>query len=170
LERTQSGIALFVPSDGGPVLEVSERVEKRFLGHFETAQFNMRIPSPGSEQARLQVRHTGRIKRQGVAVEVLEGGTGAIDLARALDSDAEFVSSSLPLDFTRFEVAVSEEQCLATVELMGASFVSLALPPMRSYVRLHVDQRVALISSLSALTAVITDRRDSSGRSTIDSA
>jgi hypothetical protein len=155
LDRIEAGTALFHPVDGGPVLEVTERVEKRFLGHFETARFEMRVPAPGLGEARLQARHTGRIKREGVTVDVVAGDSAAVDLARALESDAAFTASILPLDFTRFDVELSAGQCVATVELMGASFVSLALPPMRSYVRLHPDQRQALVASLSALANVI---------------
>jgi hypothetical protein len=155
LDRIEAGTAFFHPVDGGPVLEVTERVEKRFLGHFETARFEMRAPAPGLGEARLQARHTGRIKREGVTVLVVAGDSAAVDLARALESDAAFTAAILPLDFTRFDVELSASQCVATVELMGASFVSLALPPMRSYVRLHSDQRLALVASLSALANVI---------------
>lgn len=93
-----------------------------------------------------------------MTVDVITGDSAAVDLARAFESDAVFAASILPLDFTRFDVELSAGQCVATVELMGASFVSLALPPMRSYVRLHPDQRKALVASLSALANVIGDR------------
>lgn len=158
LDRIDAGTAFFHPVDGGPVLEVTERVEKRFLGHFETARFEVRAPARGWGEARLQARHTGRIKREGVTFDLIAGNSAAADLGRALESDAAFTAAVLPLDFTRFDVELSAGHCVATVELMGASFVSLALPPMRSYVRLHPDQRQALVASLSALANVVGDR------------
>ena len=91
-------------------------------------------------------------------VEVMSGDDAAQLFADDLGSDIDFARATSPLDFTRFEVERTEGQWVATVELMGASFVSLALPPMRSYVRLHADQRDSLIASLSALSSLITGR------------
>lgn len=143
--------ALLVPDGGGPVIELSVRVEKRFLGRTEVARFRMRVPAPGLGPARLTVRHRGRLRREGVDVVVAAGTTEAVALAEALSSDPEFAVAALALDFTRFDVKLDGEVCVATVELMGASLVSIAFPPIRSYVRLHEDQREALIGSLTAL-------------------
>jgi hypothetical protein len=46
---------------------------------------------------------------------------------------------------------------MARVELMGASHVAIALPPMRSYVRLYDDQREALLSTLAELGRALDD-------------
>lgn len=145
------GGAVFVPDGGGPVLEVGVRVEKRFLGRTEVARFRTRGPATGSAPARLTIRHSGRLRREGVTVVVEEGSPDAVELADAVSSDLEFAAAALALDFTRFDVELDGEVCVATVELMGGSLVSIAFPPIRSYVRLHVDQREALIGSLSAL-------------------
>ena len=46
------------------------------------------------------------------------------------------------------------ETLTATVELMGASYVSIAFPPMRSYIRLYPDQREALVATFGELERV----------------
>lgn len=155
VEQAGAARARFVPVNGGPVIEVRERVDRRFLGHNEIAQFEARTPAPTMGAARLALRHTGRMRRDGIRVSVLEGDEKASVLARAIESDVAFVAAVLPLDFTRFELRSGAGEWLSTVELMGASFVSMALPPMRSYVRLHVDQREALVDSFAALSSVI---------------
>lgn len=84
-------------------------------------------------------------------MDVLIGGESTRRLAGLIADDETFTVSAMALDFTRFEVDRSGGGWLATVELMGASFVSLALPPMRSYVRLYADQRRALVDTLGVL-------------------
>jgi hypothetical protein len=61
----------------------------------------------------------------------------------------------MTLDFTRFELVRADGQWSSTIDLMGASYVSLALPPMRSYLRLHADQRQALVETLTALNSLL---------------
>jgi hypothetical protein len=155
VEQASPSKARFVPVNGGQVLDVAERVDRRFLGHNEIAQFQARAPARATAQGRLRIHHTGRLKRDGVKVDVLEGGDAIRALADAIESDAAFVTAVLPLDFTRFEMRCASGEWTSSVELMGASFVSMALPPMRSYVHLHADQRESLVDSLAALSTVI---------------
>lgn len=154
LERSEGGSVL-VPDDGGPVIGVSERVERRFLGRTEVARFHVSAPAPDGGSGRISVRHSGRLRRQGVEVQVLAGDEPERRLVSDLASDDAFRAAALPLDFTRFEVGRADARWTATVELMGASYVSIALPPMRSYVRLHPDQAAALVGSLRALSTVL---------------
>lgn len=153
LDQESPGRGLFVPTSGGPTIEVVERVDRRFLGHTEIAQFRLVLPASRAASARLVLRHTGRLRRKGVAVEVAAGDQSTRALATVIGADQAFIKPVMALDFTRFDVARSDGEWLVTVELMGASFVSLALPPMRSYVRLHGDQRRALVDGLTALSA-----------------
>lgn len=155
VEQASASRARFVPVNGGPVIDVKERVDRRFLGHNEIAQFEVRAPASGSGTARLQIRHTGRMRRDGVKVTVAEGNESVGALADAIEGDRPFVTAVTPLDFTRYDVKRASGEWVANVELMGASFVSLALPPMRSYIRLHPDQRAALVDSFAALLNVI---------------
>lgn len=160
LTNRRQGTAAFVPKSGGPILEVSERVERRFLGRTRIARFEATFPAKGRRDTRLQVRHTGRIRTTGVAVV---GGEDDFLLGNALESDHPFVAAVTALDFTLYQIEVREAICRASVELMGASLVSIAFPPIRSYVRLHPDQRDALIAGFEALGRVVSislaDRR-----------
>jgi hypothetical protein len=155
VEQASPGRARFVPVNGGPVFDVTERVDRRFLGHNEIAQFEVRAPCSVPGAGRIQIRHTGRLKREGVRATIAEGDTTVQNLAGAIEADAPFVTAVLPLDFTRFDLRRAGAEWVATIELMGASYVTIALPPMRSYVRLHADQREALVDSFAALSAVI---------------
>jgi len=151
LEQESPGKGRFLPRDGGPVIEVVERVDRRFLGHTEIAQFRMASSGADRGHAHLTIRHTGRMSRQGVAVHVSSGDGAIRRLAERIATAESFTTAAMTLDFTRFEVVRVDGEWSSTIELMGASFVSLALPPMRSYVRLHADQRQALVDTLTAL-------------------
>ena len=155
VEQASPGRARFVPVNGGPVIEVRERVHRRFLGHDEVAQFEVRTAVAVGLPARLQIRHTGRLRRGGVRVDVVQGDDPVRELAAVLQRDGAFVAAVTPLDFTRFDLARDGPEWVATVELTAASYVSLVLPPIRTYVRLEAEQRVALVDSLSALRTVI---------------
>ncbi len=151
LERLGPGRGRFVPVGEGPVIEVRERVDRRFLGHTEIAQFLLSVDVAPGSPARIEVVHTGRLKRQGVELAVVVGDEQVRGLAGRISNDGAFSAPGLALDFTRFDLDRSASQWSVTVELMGASFVSLALPPMRSYIRLHQDQMEALVEVLTAL-------------------
>lgn len=153
-----------VPDDGGVTIGVSEKVERRFLGRTEVARFHVAAVAPPGGPGLVRVRHTGRVRRQGIEARMVRGDQIEERLASDLESDATFRAAVLPLDFTVFDVGRADGSWLATVELMGASYVSIALPPMRSYVRLHRDQAEALVTTLRALLAVLVrhDRRLSS--------
>lgn len=157
LTREKDGTAIFVPDGGGPTLEVGVRVEKRFLGRTEVARFRTVIPARSSGKGRLSVTQTGRFRRQGIALQVAEGTESTARFAGTLRVDPEFAESATRLDFTRFDIDLDGENCIATIELMGGSLVSIAFPPIRSYVRLHEDQREALMASLVALERITGD-------------
>jgi hypothetical protein len=161
LERRHGDAARFVSESGsGPVLEVTEKVERRFLGRTRVARFGATFPCQGWPTETLQVRHTGGFRRRGVSIQ---SDVPDSALAALLESDDAFVAATTALDFKLYEIAVREGTCTATVELMGASLVAIALPPIRSYVRLYPDQRVALVDGLAALERQISvspaDRR-----------
>jgi hypothetical protein len=152
VEVAEPGGARFVPIGGGPVLWVGTRVEKRFLGRTEIAVFQTHFPNPSGVPAELEVRHTGGRTRTGV--EIRGRGSGGDYLQSALADDHGFADAALPLDFKRFDLVSDAETLTATIELMGASYVTIAFPPMRSYVRLYPDQREALVATFGELERV----------------
>jgi hypothetical protein len=61
----------------------------------------------------------------------------------------------MPLDFTKFEIHGDAAGSRVRVELMGASHVAIALPPIRSYVHLYPDQRDAMVACIEHLARAI---------------
>jgi hypothetical protein len=140
----------------GPRFIVDRRVERRFLGRTEIAQFRTVTPVAFTERCHLRVRHTGGRRRTGIEAVAREGGTAARHLAERITADHALAQATLPLDFTRFDIRHDGSGWETTIELMGATVVAIAFPPMRSYVRLYPDQSGALTSTLSELTRILT--------------
>lgn len=154
-EAGDEGRVRFVPAGAGPVVEVASRIEKRFLGRTEIAVFRAGIDVALPEESIIALRHTGGLKRTGVTAAVVEGGGGAERVAAALASDPSLEEALMPLDFTRFEVICGSTGCRIEVELMGASHVAIALPPIRSYVHLYPDQREAMTRGIEEVRRVV---------------
>lgn len=154
-EDTPTG-ARFTPAGPGQPLEVSVKVERRFLGRTEVARFHLSVPASSAGPGRIRIRHTGARTRIGIEALVKEGDRGVSVLAAMLEDDERLASASLPLDFKRFELVRDEAEWQVSVELMGASLVAIAMPPMRSYVRLFPDQRAALAATFSELRRVLS--------------
>jgi len=147
----------FVPVGEGPVFELASRVERRFLGRTEVAVFRADIDLSSPEESTVALRHTGGLKRTGVTAVLVEGDESGQRVAAVLASDRRLAEALMPLDFTRFEVICGPAGCRAEVELMGASHVAIALPPIRSYVHLYPDQREAMTRGLEAVRRVVLD-------------
>lgn len=149
------GRARFVPVADGPVFDVASRVERRFLGRTEIAVFGVDLDVAFGEEGTIEIRHTGRLKRTGVTTLMGKGGKSVQHLASALASDGQVAQALQPLDFTRFDILLDPERCRLEIQLMGASHVAVALPPIRSYVHLHHDQRQAMIAGIGEVERVI---------------
>jgi len=156
-ETGDEGRVRFVPVGNGPVFELASRIEKRFLGRTEIAVFRAGIDVSLPEESIVALRHTGGLKRTGVTAVVVEGGESAERVASALATDRDLAQALMPLDFTRFEVICGPAGCRVEVELMGASHVAVALPPIRSYIHLYPDQRDAMTRGLEAVRRVVRD-------------
>jgi hypothetical protein len=136
---------------------VASRIEKRFLGRTEIAVFRADIEVSLPEESIIALSHTGGLKRTGVTAVAVEGGESGQHVAAALASDHSLAEALMPLDFTRFEVICGPAGCRVEVELMGASHVAIALPPIRSYVHLYPDQREAMTRGLEEVRRVVLE-------------
>ena len=152
------GFPTFVPAGPGPVIHLRSRIVKRFLGRTEIAVFEVHHPGAREEQMRVDLRHVGGLRRSGVAADVRHGGEQAQRLATTLAGDPQLRAAALPLDFTSFEIVAGDTGTRALIELMGASHVAIALPPIRSLVRLHPDQRDALIATTTRVVELLDHR------------
>jgi hypothetical protein len=158
-ETVDSGRVRFFPVADGADFELASRIEKRFLGRTEIAVFRAGIDTSLPEEAIVALRHTGGLKRTGVTAALVEGGEAGERIASALATAPSLAQALMPLDFTRFEVICGPAGCRAEVELMGASLVAIALPPIRSYVHLYPDQRDAMMRGLEEVRRVVLDTR-----------
>jgi hypothetical protein len=156
-EAGDEGWVRFVPAGGGPVFELASRIEKRFLGRTEIAVFRADFDVSLPEESIIALRHTGGLKRTGVTAVLVEGGESGQRIAAALATDRMLAEAVMPLDFTRFDVVCGPAGCWAEVELMGASHVAIALPPIRSYVHLYPDQREAMERGFESVRRVVLD-------------
>jgi Protein of unknown function (DUF3156) len=158
-EQGRERAVRFVPDDGGVPLEVTERVERRFLGRTTIARFST-THAGGGDACRLVISHRGSRHRMGLGVEVVQGDDRAGELALEIEGDQMLARVALPLDFTRFELGCDGRGWRTVIELMGASLVAMAFPPMRSYVRLYPDQRDALAGTVAEIDRILgTPRR-----------
>jgi hypothetical protein len=172
--RGAPGTAVVTPRDGTPPFRLAVRSERRRLLHLQTLLVHVDGPGVagpggpgpsdgGATTARLVFHHTGQVRRTGLTAVVRPVGRRrrwsreappAVAAVRdRLLADGELERASLPLDFTHFEVAVVDGAWRATLELMGASHVRTTLPPSSRYVRLHPDQRDALLATVAVLHA-----------------
>lgn len=154
MEPITAHAARFTPVVTGPVLVVSERPESHPLMGVTAGEFRVDLGGPTGD-ARIRLRHTGALRRSGVAGDVRRGGADAeAFLARVL-GDAGFLAAVMPLDFTELTLRQDADGWHAVATLMGASEVAMRLPPTRSYVRLSADQRDALVATFTALARLV---------------
>lgn len=147
-------------SGTGPVIEVASRVQRRFLGRTEVAVFAVSYPVSIGDFA-VALAHDGKLRRSGLVARRRSDGEVGAAVSQALTGDPALAAASMSLDFTRFDVDGDQDGCRATIELVGASYVSIAFPPIRSYVRLYPDQRQALLASFDEVGRILaTDMRE----------
>ncbi|AZC24626.1 DUF3156 family protein [Pseudomonas sessilinigenes] len=140
----------------GLAFEVAECPQAQFLMHIVACQWSMRVPCAGPGQARITLRHTGAIRRQGVAARLQVGDSADwAPLLQRLCRDRQLLEVLLPLDFKRLELCRDERGWQVTLEHFGASEVVNRLPGMRRYIRLNTEQREALLGSFSHLQRLL---------------
>jgi hypothetical protein len=160
--RVAPAAAVVTPADGTPSFRLAVRSERRRLLHLQTLLVHVDGPRvEATPPARLVLHHTGQLRRTGLAATVRPAGRGrrwpgevppsVAEVRDRLLADGELEAVSLPLDFTSFELAVVDGVWRASLELMGASHVRTTLPPSARYVRLHPDQRGALLATVAVI-------------------
>ncbi len=99
----------------------------------------------------LEATHSGRLHRTGMAMKVRTGNASAHAMAEHLAADPALRDAALPLDFTRFGITAEDGHLTSSITLMGASMTRMRVPPNTSWIRLHDDQRDALLATMAAL-------------------
>ncbi|MBI3145042.1 MAG: DUF3156 family protein [Pseudogulbenkiania sp.] len=143
---------------GAPVFEVHERVEPLFLSHTVLCEFVLSLPAGkvGEGSGRIEIRHTGVIKRQGIACVVKQGAPALlVALAERIQYDAVLQAAILPLDFRRCVLTHDDQGWRVLIEHFGASEVVNRFPAMRRYIRLTAEQRGHLLDSFTAFRRIL---------------
>lgn len=157
-EALEPGAGRFATVDGGLVFELHEKPESQFLMHLVLTEFVVDGPASGVEAATLELRHTGALRRQGIACKVREGdSTLGERLAERLAQDEHLQRALLPLDFKRLQLQRADGRWTIRLEHMAASEVVNRLPNFRRYLRLSREQRDYLLRALFHLRRVLGD-------------
>ncbi|WP_415261179.1 DUF3156 family protein [Pseudomonas chlororaphis] len=150
------GLARFTWAEAGLGFEVQELPQAQFLMHLVVCEFRLRVPGSPGPQARIDIRHTGAIRRQGVAAGLKQGAQEEwAGLLQQLHSDPQLLAALLPLDFKRLQLQRDEQGWLVRLEHFGASEVVNRLPGFRRYIRLSVEQRGALLAAFKRLHSLL---------------
>ena len=150
--------AVFRCPQTGLEFTVHERPLAQFLMHIVVCEWRLRIPAAGAGQVRINLHHTGAIRRRGVAARLLAAETGPwTPLLQRLSSDRKLLESLLPLDFKRLELWRDDQGWQVRLEHFAASEVVNRLPGFRRYIRLSAEQRQALLGSFTELYKLLRE-------------
>lgn len=153
-----AGLGVFHCPQSALEFEVRERPQAQFLMHIVVCEWRLRVPCERPGQARIGLRHTGAIRRQGVAARLLAGEAEQwAPLLQKLCSDQSLLERLLPLDFKHLELWRDEQGWQVRLEHFGASEVVNRLPGFRRYIRLSAQQRAALLGSFTELYKLLRE-------------
>lgn len=154
-EALKPGQGRFTLDDGLQV-EARERTQSELLMHLVLTEFSLQVPSCGQGVAKLEVRHTGAIRRQGLACTRRAGEAAELaGVIAALEGGPALRAALMPLDFKRLRIEREEGHWRVLLEHMGASEVVNRMPAFRRYIRLDDAQQAHLLNALPALARVL---------------
>lgn len=146
----------FAAADG-LFFEAQERTHSELLMHLVLTDFVLQVPSREVGALQIELRHTGAVRRTGLACKRRAGEAAALaTLEAALLHDQPLCTALMPLDFKRLVIGRGEAGgWTVSLEHMGASEVVNRMPSFRRYIRLDDRQRDGLLQSLSALQRIL---------------
>lgn len=146
----------FAAADG-LFFEAQERTHSELLMHLVLTDFVLQVPSREVGALQIELRHTGAVRRTGLACKRRAGEAAALaTLEAALLHDQPLRTVLMPLDFKRLVIGRGEAGgWTVSLEHMGASEVVNRMPSFRRYIRLDDRQRDGLLQSLSALQRIL---------------
>lgn len=147
----------FSTADGGLSFEVRERTHSELLMHLVLSDFVLQVPSSSAGALKVELHHSGNLKRTGIACKRRGGDVAAFDqLESLLLADERLIAALMPLDFKRLTVVRGEEGgWTVSLEHMAASEVVNRMPSFRRYIRLSEGQREALVGAFLALQRLL---------------
>ncbi len=136
--------------------EVHERVEAHLLMHIVTCEFQLQLPALPGGDVRLEVRHTGALRRTGLACVYRKGDQARFaQLRERLLGHEGLLAALMPLDFKRLTLACRDGQWRLTLEHMGGSEVVNRMPAFRRYIAISPQQRAHLMACLAQFNAIL---------------
>ncbi|MFJ4456130.1 DUF3156 family protein [Pseudomonas sp. NPDC089392] len=136
--------------------EVHERVEAHLLMHIVSCEFHLQLPALQEGEVSLEMRHTGALRRTGLACVHRKGDQVRFAHLRdrLLRHDA-LVAALMPLDFKRLNLACRDGQWQLVLEHMGGSEVVNRMPAFRRYIPISPQQRAYLMASLAQFSDLL---------------
>ena len=134
---------------------VTELVEKNFLAHTVIAEFEYHIGGSLPGQAKIQLEHTGNLRRTGIRARLKQGGDDLTTLIQTLQTDPQFLQAIIPLDFNTFYLIQDHDGWRVQTTQVGASWVNMAFPPVRRYVKMGPEQIEALLATFNRLQTIL---------------
>lgn len=142
--------------EGGLSFQARERTQSELLMHLVLTEFELRVPTRSEGVAVIDLRHTGAIRRQGLACVRRHGNApGLAGVIAALEGDEALRAALMPLDFKRLRIERDGDHWQVRLEHMGASEVVNRMPAFRRYIRLDDAQQAHLLNALPALARVL---------------
>lgn len=142
--------------EGGLKVEARERTQSELLMHLVLTEFELRVPTRSEGVAVIDLRHTGVIRRQGLACVRRHGNAPELaGVIAALEGDEALRAVLMPLDFKRVRIERDGDHWQVRLEHMGASEVVNRMPAFRRYIRLDDAQQAHLLNALPALARVL---------------
>ena len=155
-DRVAPGVAqLQCPAQGWRA-EVHECTESHLLMHVVTCEFRLNAPALQQGSMRLALRHTGALRRTGVAYVHQSGDKALFAQARDhLGNDATLLAALMPLDFKRLTLECRDGHWQLALEHMGGSEVVNRLPAFRRYIQISAQQRTHLLACLARFASAL---------------
>lgn len=154
----QPTLAEFKCSDSGQIVQVQERVESHLLMHVVFIEFHLQIKAAFQGALRLEMRHTGAMRRTGLTCLFKSGDKSMFSQAEAgLLQDSALVDALMPLDFKRLSVECTAGQWRVVIEHVGGSEVVNRMPTFRRYIQISQEQRGYLWRSFARLEETLVN-------------
>lgn len=150
VQRMDTAAALIGDPTCGWQAEVRECVEAHLLMHVVTCEFLLSVPALQQGEVRLQLRHTGALRRTGVTAAYRAGDKASFARVRQhLLGDQALLAALMPLDFKCLILECRNGRWQLALEHMGGSEVVNRMPAFRRYIQISPQQRAHLLSCLA---------------------
>jgi hypothetical protein len=138
-------------------VEIVERTESQLLMHLVMTEFMIKVPALEEGNARLDLHHSGSIRRTGLTCKQRSGEPAVLARVQAcLQEDEALHQSLMQLDFKRLRIDLNGHAWHVRLEHMGGSEVVNRMPAFRRYIALSGEQQEELLRVLAGFQRVLS--------------